>query len=208
MKWLLEKSVRLSDKNGFIRVVRPFGRWHISVKDCGQTSPYTHAMWIDAYRRLTRRHTSPITKILMLGLGAGGELKLLYKTFPQSSLTVVEYDPEMIRLTLELCLFKPYPAPRIIEGDAASVVPSLQDTFDLIIVDLFNGPEPSPLSADSSFVRALCAHINPQGVALFNVYKRSDYLDSLKRFFTHSDCWVFKFNHLGAFTAPKEAGAK
>jgi spermidine synthase len=201
MKWLFERYVRPSAKNGDITITRDFGRWQVSAKDCGQTTAYTHAMWIHAYKRLKKKfNLDHIQKILMLGLGAGGEIKLLYKTFPGCDLTVVEYDPAMIELTHELQLYKPYSAPHILVGDAAQVVPHLVESFDLIIVDLFNGPEPSPLSTDEAFVRSLAKRLHKNGIMLCNVYKRIEYLETPRKFFDYAEQWRFRLNHLGAFS--------
>lgn len=204
MWWFFEKYIRPSTKNGSITVIRDFGNWYVSVQGTGQTTSYTHRMWIDAYKRLTAHiDRLQVQKVLMLGLGAGGEIKLLYKTFPNCTITVVEYDEEMVTLTHELGLYKPYDPPTIVLGDAADVVLTLTDTYDLIIVDLFNGPEPSLLSTQDSFVRALAKRVSPNGHIFFNVYKHPEYLETPKSLFAAHEEWMFLENNLGLFSKPR-----
>lgn len=192
---------RQSNKNGAISVYKTlFSPWQISVDDTGQTTEYTYAMWVHLFKRLRKLFTTrPVQKILMLGLGAGGQIATLHTQFPASSLVVVEYDEEMLALTKELKLYEPHPFPEVLIGDAKDVVPTIQETFDLIIVDLFAGEEPSPLGNDKQFLESLRARLTQDGVLLMNVYKRKEYLETARPLFAHNDTWMFRLNHLGAF---------
>lgn len=192
---------RASEKNGAIEVYKDiFGPWEISVDDCGQTTSYTHAMWVSAFKRLRAQlKKTDVKKVLMLGLGAGGQIGTIHKTFPHCALTVVEYDREMVQLAQETGLYKPFPFPTVLLGDAKDVVPTIEDSFDLIILDLFAGPEPSPLGNDAHFIEQLRQRLTPQGLLLINIYKRAEYLETALRLFAHSAVWKFRLNNLGAF---------
>ena len=192
---------RTSEKNGAIQVYKDmFGPWEVSVDDCGQTTSYTYAMWVNAFKRLrTQLPKNNVKKVLMLGLGAGGQIGTINKTFPHCTLTAVEYDKEMVQLAHETQLYKPFPFPNVLLGDAKDVVPTIQDSFDLIILDLFAGPEPSPLGHDEQFIGQLRERLTPKGLLLINVYQRAEYLETAKRLFTNSSLWQFRLNNLGAF---------
>src|SRR3989338_5274497 len=204
MNWFFEENNRRSKKNGKIRVLRQLGDWYVSVDNIGQTSPYLRAMWSEAFKKLKKLNPARVQKVLMLGLGAGGEIKTIYKNFPEISLTVVEYDPEMIRLAEELNLHRPYPLPSIILGDAAQIVPTLEETFDLIIYDLFLGAAASPLITEKSFMKSLHERLNLNGSLLVNAYKNVAYLDQPVPYFEHEKKWVFRLNTLGLFSKPKK----
>jgi spermidine synthase len=192
---------RTSDKNGEIIVWKEFLLpWQVSVGDTGQTTVYTHEMWVDAFKRFRKQHiATDAKKILMLGLGAGGEIATIHKYFPDCTLTVVEYDEAMVSLAKELQFYKPHPFPTVLVGDAKDVVHTINDTFDLIILDLFLGEEPSPLGNDPVFIQQLKTLLSPTGVLLINVYKRGEYLEVAKKIFSSSLLWMFRLNHLGAF---------
>ena len=203
MKWFFEKYVLESAKNGSIGVRRRLGEGYVSVAQTGQTSAYTHEMWVDAFGHITKQERLATQSVLMLGLGAGGEIKTIYKNFPGCKLTVVEHDPVMIALAKKLKLYRPYALPAIVEGDAKEVLLQLSEQFNLIIVDLFLGEEPSQLLADRSFVGALASRLAPRGLILINAYKRALYLEALAPQFEKTLRWTFRLNNLGLFREPK-----
>jgi spermidine synthase len=199
--FLMKYFTRASTKNGNIAVYKPLlGPWQVSVKDCGQTTLYTNAMWVNAFKRLRPLfHKRRVERVLMLGLGAGGQIKTINEAFPGSALTVVEYDEQMVALARELELYRPYPFPHVILDDAKNAVHALDEQFDLIILDLFDGPEPSPLAEDEVFMTRLMSLLSPQGVMLANVYQRAEYLSLPQQLYANSNIWKFRLNTLGAF---------
>lgn len=203
MKWFFEKYVLESAKNGPINVRRRLGEWYVSVNQCGQTSAYTHEMWVDAFERITKQERRAVCNVLMLGLGAGGEIKTIHKYFPGCQLTVVEHDPAMIALAKALKLYRPYALPTIVEGDAKEVALAFLERFDLVIVDLFLGEEPSPLLCDRSFVTALTSRLASHGLTLVNACKRSEYLEGFATQFEKTLQWTFRLNNLGLFRQAK-----
>lgn len=199
MKWFAEEHRYRSDKNGEIIVRRDLGVWFISVLDCYQTGPYTHKMWHQALPRARARFPE-ISTVLMLGLGAGGEIRTINTYFPDSRLTVMEYDPQMIEIAKSLGLHHPLPFPRVICADAYTEVSKLTESYDLILVDMFSGPEPVAFITDPSFIDALKEHLNEHGVVLVNAHKRPEYLEPYKKAFPHyPDTWLFRLNNLGLF---------
>lgn len=195
MKWIYERFIRPGKRD--IIVSRTLGSWEIRVNGCGQTTPYTNAMWEDAYSRIEGR---PINHVLLLGLGAGGSIPIAHRRFPRCRITAVEYDPQMISLTRELKLYKPWDFPNVIEGDAATILPMLEESFDLIVMDLFDGPEPSPLTTDANFLSHIKHRLTSGGIFLANVYKRRDYLQAPQLAFHTANVWQFGGNTLGIFT--------
>jgi spermidine synthase len=189
MKWFLEEHNRNSKINGVIRMYRELGAWNISVDNCGQTSPYLHDMWKRA----------GIASALMLGLGAGGEVSTIHRAFPNISITAIEFDPEMIRITKEIGLYKPFPLPTIIEGDAHEQVVKLNEKFDIIMIDMFIGSKAVPFIAEDNFIEHIQRLLAPEGVVIVNVYKNVEYLEKIKSCFAYNEIWQYKQNMLGIF---------
>ncbi len=197
MKWFKESYIQTSEKNGRILVRRDFGAWSVYVNDYAQTN---HAMWRDAMKRIRAiKKMRRAPEILMLGLGAGGEIKTLHTFFPECAITAVDYDPQMIELAKKLQLHMPFPFPAVLLGDASQVVPTIKKSFDLIIFDLFLGPEPSPLVKDEQFITALKERLGEGGVLLINVYKRPEYFAVAESVFSQKEIWKYGVNNLGAF---------
>jgi hypothetical protein len=208
MSWFFETRTRTSEKNGLITATRKFGQWHVVVDGCEQTNPVMGEMWSWAFEVL-RRYTGvqPVRSVLMLGLGAGGEVKAIRRFFKGADITVIEHDPEMIALTDELKLYPRDAAPRIVCEDARTALPRLQGAFDLILVDIFKGPEPSPLLTDAAFLASLNRKLANGGFLIVNAYRRLDYLDAIEKAFVRIRRWRFLKNNLGIFGKPESAAS-
>lgn len=196
MIWFLPKIVP-SIKNGQVRLYRRGGTTEVYVNDCGQTTPYTNEMWSQAFNRLTLRPVRP--SILLLGLGGGGSVPLLHKYFPDCKITAVEYDPVMVTIARDVLKRASVPLPEIHEMDAADYFKTAREPFDIIIVDLFSGPEPSPLCTDAVFLQKIDESLTQAGILFINVYKRKEYLGAAKKIFPYSEEWAYRENHLAAF---------
>lgn len=200
MKWFSEEERRPSTKNKLIVVKREFGRWDVQIGGAQQTGDNLNYIWRCAIKFVLEQMPQVVSlQILILGFGAGGMVKNVYETFPHCAITAIEHDEEMIRLAKELYLCKPYPLPKIIEGDAADIVHSLEKKFDLILIDLFQGSRASLLLTDADFMRAIRAHLTQSGIVLINSFKNGEYLDEVKKTFPHSNIWTIRQNTMGAF---------
>lgn len=84
---------------------------------------------------------------LMLGLGAGIGAVMLLALFPELSLTVVEIDPEVIRLTRThfplVSFYEKQQRLTIIQANAHDYVCRSSQKFAFVLVDIFTGDEDS-----------------------------------------------------------------
>jgi hypothetical protein len=201
MSWFQETLVIPSEKNGTIIAKRHFGRWRVLVDDCEQTGSLVHEMWKNAFEKV-KLHLglSPIRKVLMVGLGGGGEIATINTYFGSASLTVIEYDEKMIDLAKTLRLYLPFSFPKVICSDAKEALPALMERFDLIIVDIFKGPEPSSLITDPAFIKNIEALLNRNGFLLVNAYRHQEYLEKpVTESLIPVSTWRFGGNHLGLY---------
>lgn len=201
INWFYETHTRSSKKNGAITATRTLGEWRVAVGTTGQTTPYLRKMWHGAFRKIQSHATTQIREVLMLGLGGGGEIQTLHTYFPGCKVSVIEFDEAMIDLAHTLKLYGKK-VPTILHGDAAEILPSLQQKYDLIMVDMFVGEEPSPLVTQAEFRSALARHLAPEGLLIANVYKNTEYLDSLAKTCTPLERWKHICNHLGVYRNP------
>ncbi|MBI4276782.1 hypothetical protein HY629_03005 [Candidatus Uhrbacteria bacterium] len=178
-------------------MVRLCGRWRVSVRGCGQTSTYSEKMWRTALKQLPK--TFRPRRILMLGLGAAGEVRTLHKRFPGCHIVVIERDPEMIRIAKELRLHAPYPFPEIVLADARDIARCADTPHDLVLVDLFEGPHPSALLQSEQFLKNLTAAISPQGWLVANVYDKPEMLNALDQIAARESLFTFRMSTLGIY---------
>jgi len=196
----LPSDILFSKQNGLIYVYNEDGRSRIESGGAAQTSYRYSDLWDNACI-----HTNPalpreaVTTVLMLGLAGGGALSSIYKIFPRARVSVVEYDPQMIAIAQKLQLQGRFPFPTVYQGDAATVLGTLPHAFDIIIVDLFVGIEPSALLFDSTFVATLKSKITHHGTIIANVCLRPGHLAVLEQAFTHAEQWTYDRNTFGAY---------
>ena len=150
---------------------------------------------------------APHPRVLLLGLGAGCGIAEIYRSFPDASITAVEYDTEMIRLSHELMPWSEHAEPTIINADASDAIRNLAPGFDLIVIDIFEIQAtgryktsiPSHLLLEPAFATALRDLLAPYGVAVANVLNDMEHFSALAGAFDSSEYWKRGGNQLGAF---------
>ena len=195
MRKLFGQTLIASAKNGEINIHYRFGKPALFVDGFDQSTEYTGTMWRKALRHLPKDFVA--AQILMLGLGGGSAIKSILKRFPDCQLTVVEWDPVMIKLYREL--YGQDQAVTIIEGDATVVVPAMKETFDLVLVDLFKGNETPKELASAEFVQAIACVTSPTGYCLLNAFVSSNLLPIFAKHFTQAETWKYRYNTLASY---------
>lgn len=195
MGFLYESRIYPSEKNGDITCFRILGQWNVRVQGCGQTTSYTNAMWKNAIGRIPRN--SGIKRALMLGLGAGGMIDIVRKRLGNCSITAIEWDPTMVQIAKDLG--SNLENLNVILGDAHEEVPRLKEKFDLILVDIFQGPKVSSPVHQQSFFKALSSVLARDGYLLCNVFRESELLANCASVLSQHSVWRFQSNTLGLY---------
>lgn len=197
VNWLFEQRILPSEKNGRIVVRRLLGRFKVTVDGYDQSSHYIRSAFARALDRLPS--TFQPKRVLMLGLGAGRLVDLLYEHFPNCTLTAIEWDPVMIQLMDELHLYKPYPRPNIIVGDAANIIHELEPGFDFILVDLFKGPNVISSLFEPAMIQRLSELMSTDGLLLFNLFRQPELLVHFDAVFDRLAVWDIGYNQFALY---------
>ncbi len=121
-------------------------------------------------RRVPRNH--PVKTVLLLGLGAGGGTNEVYSRFPDAHITAVEHDPKMVEVCKAFTLQKKYShLLKIIVDDAESAVRKMEKTYDLILVDLFEGEKLASILTSDDFIGILAARLRTRGYLAINFFR-------------------------------------
>lgn len=155
---------------GAMRIARP---WNLELE-------YTREMMASLLLRDDSRYPR---KVLLIGLGAASLTKFLYRNFPLAKLTVVEIEPDVVAAARQF--FKLPEDPRrldIVIGDGAEFVRNNDRTYDLILVDGFDG-DARPGALDTLPFYQMCrARLNENGLAAVNLLGLSrGFLKSVER---------------------------
>jgi len=121
--------------------------------------------------RLTEGGQSPITNVLILGLGAGSAAKVIHNSFPKAKITGMEIDPIMIKMAKKYFDLSTVKNLEIKICDAISLITdhcSLVTDPDLILVDLYLGDRVPKEATTERFLKDVKKSLSPSGIALFN----------------------------------------
>jgi spermidine synthase len=143
---------------------------------------YTRAMMAFL---LFRREPSDIA---LIGLGGGSIAKYIYRHLPQSRLTALEINPEVVAAARAYFMLPPDDERlSVITGDGAAFVHANPDSQDVLLVDGFDAKRIVDALASAEFYRACRDMLRPGGVAVFNLWGSDEYypryFDRLSRAF-------------------------
>jgi len=134
---------------------------------------------------LFRRQPSDIA---LIGLGGGSIAKYIYRHLPQSRLTALEINPEVVAAARAYFMLPPDDERlSVITGDGAAFVHANPDSQDVLLVDGFDAKRIVDSLASAEFYRACRDMLRPGGVAVFNLWGSDEYFpryfDRLSRAF-------------------------
>jgi spermidine synthase len=112
----------------------------------------------------------------MLGTAAGSLLHFLRYQYPQADITAVDIDAELIERLLGLKILPP-PGSRLnyVYDDAARFIAQSDQDFDLVLVDVFNGPRSPPWLLEKASIQKLYEHTRLQGALAYNLLVDSEH---------------------------------
>jgi len=159
--------------NGQIAVLEDlFGRREMVAGGVEQSGVLVKKIWekVLNFKFLILRQRLPQNfKCLILGVGGGTLIQMIFKSFPQAEITGIEIDPQMINLGKKYFGLGEIPNLKIFLDDALEKIQDLEfREYDLILVDLYCGQE-FPAEAESEiFLKTLEKILTPRGVVIFN----------------------------------------
>ena len=122
-------------------------------------------------------------KGLLLGLGEGILVSVLTQMFPGIDLTAIEIDPIRERIARDQFHLDSLPALQIIFGDATETVETLEESYDLIHVDLCLDGRLEQKCYTIRFWESLLRLLAPQGQIIFEV--REKYPNNLNPIYSY-----------------------
>lgn len=108
--------------------------------------------------------------IAMIGLGGGSLAKYCYRHLPQTEITVVEINPDVIALRNEFAIPADDTRFKVLLGDGAEFVTKAAKQFDVLIVDGFDaGGLPAQLSSQQFYDNCF-ASLADNGIMVVNLW--------------------------------------
>jgi spermidine synthase len=115
-------------------------------------------------------------RILMLGTAAGSLLHFLQHHYPQADVTAVDIDAELIDQLLRLQIL-PAPGKRLtyVNDDAARYIAQSDQSYDLVLVDVFNGAQSPPWLLEKTSIQQLYQRTACGGALAYNLLVDSEH---------------------------------
>lgn len=110
-------------------------------------------------------------RVLMIGLGGGSMVKYSYRHLPQTHITVVEINPQVIALRDDFLIPTDDERLRVVCGDGAAFVRDEDEThgWDLILVDGFTREGQPDALCSANFYAHCHAALAPEGLLVVNM---------------------------------------
>ena len=143
-------------------------------------------MRMSNYKSLERiiKNTDKIKNFLMIGVGGGSVFFTVEKYHNNSKLTGIELSDAMINIAKDY--FKIPEKVRIIKGDALKVLPSLDEKFDFIFIDVFLDIRPGFDLIEKKFFEKIINVAESGAVVCMNIAKgrfTDNYYNNVKKEF-------------------------
>ncbi len=121
-------------------------------------------------------------RILMLGTAAGSLLHFLKHHYPRSDITTVDIDVKLIEQLLKREVLPPAQIGlRYVYDDAAHFVAHCDQSYDLILVDIFNGSQSPAWLLEKESINNLYRLLTSRGALAYNLLINSEH--DFKRFY-------------------------
>jgi len=149
--------------NGKLVVMSDFA-WgtYITAEGLTQSGGVAVKIW-----KTTLKKISKCQNCLILGLGGGGNAKLVRKIWPKAKIVGVEIDPLMIKLGTRYLGLGMNGVDIKIE-DAFHFVKKESKKYDLILVDTYIGDEFPQKFESEEFLKLVKKLLTKKGIAIFN----------------------------------------
>lgn len=115
-------------------------------------------------------------RVLMLGTAAGSLLHFLRHYYPQTEITAVDIDVELIEKMLQMEVLPPAGnGLTYVYDDAARFIKASDQTYDLILSDIFTGAQSPAWLLEKEYIGGLYNRLSEDGAVAYNLLIDSEH---------------------------------
>lgn len=181
-KVLARRHSHLNDlkvvQEGYERILKVRqGKVYVEESRCDVRRPAHPLHQYSRLQMLGSLYPLNLRRALVVGLGGASLSKALLAQFPELQVDSIELDPEIVKLAHQYFFYRESERCRSIVLDAREFLEKNNSTYDLIVLDAFDGLEiPGPLRT-VQFYGLVKKHLNPGGVVVANLHCNSGNYD-------------------------------
>ncbi len=111
-------------------------------------------------------------RILIIGLGGGTIPSFLHKHYPQTTIDVVDIDPDVIYVAKKFFGFREDATMHAYADDGRRFIEECREPYDVIFLDAFGSENVPYHLATREFLQAVRRALAPKGIAVGNIWSR------------------------------------
>ncbi len=162
--------------NKDIRILEESGKYKLLCNGARESGAYIALLWRYAFRKLRVTQVSKPQKILVLGVAGGTVIHMLHKAYPESRITGVDIDAVILDIGKTHFGLGALPRFRSVCRDARKFVSAYKGVrFDLVVVDIYVGPDVPDFVLTSKFERNVKKLLSQNGFVLINYLRQPGY---------------------------------
>ena len=125
--------------------------------------PYTRLLTVGL------AYAPQLNSILSIGMGGGATSTYLLDTLPQTRITEVELDPDVVLLARKYFEYTDSPRRTLVVEDGRKFLLGTNDRYDLVLLDAYRGAFVPFHLLTEEFYAELKRHLTPGGVVVENI---------------------------------------
>ncbi len=140
--------------NTKVQLVKFSGQLRLDMGNLTQSGQVIEKIWAKALKN-SSSELEFLQSVLILGFGAGSVAKVISKKWPKAKITGVEIDPVVIKIAKEYFGVGKIPNLKIINQSAEGFIKKTKITYDLTLVDCYQGYKIPSIFEDINFLKTL-----------------------------------------------------
>lgn len=164
-----------SSYNRDIRVIEENRQFKLLVNGARESGAYIESLWRYAFTAFHFTQDEDVKRILVLGIAGGTVIHMLHKMFPDAHITGVDIDGAMIGIGQEYFGLRDIKALSCVRADARTYLTRTAQRYDLIVIDLFIGPDVPDFVIDEAFHDSVRKRLRDNGVVFINYLRQPGY---------------------------------
>ena len=157
-----------SVSNPYLEVILTQGRYQLVTKDAIYSFDDKYLNFYHAFHKVNWERLSG-NRVLVLGLGLGSVIYILEKSMGRKmDYTAVELDAEICRMCQTYTLDEIVSYVEVINAEANSFLHAHEESYDLIIMDIFQSATIPEQFQSVEFLEQLGLRLRPDGLLFYN----------------------------------------
>lgn len=161
--------------NRDIRIIEENRQYKLLVNGARESGRYIEDLWKFALRTFTFPLGWHAHTILVLGVAGGSVIHILHERFADARITGVDIDQTMIDIGRKFFGLGEIQTLTCVARDARQFLRKTTRRYDLIVVDIFIGPDVPDFVLDRSFHDRVRGHLAAGGSVLINYLRQPGY---------------------------------